>query len=201
MLGYLWDSGNTASKKSQVCDKVRHLMAGCLDEFLGEMSMDDLQGFWRGKEFTALTNNEKQEILWELAEMGFCLEAYALDLRTTPLDIDDEGQRKKVAHCFPYASKHPVCMDIGSANYGLTHISWLEHAPYLFSLRKFMSRWNGHQLDFLSSSNLNGYTENEYLHLEKQVATHYADTFFLYFGCALKRLCACRLEMQQRQRH
>lgn len=184
MLGYLWDTGNTASKKLQVCDKVRHLMAGCLEEFPGEMNVDDLRGFWRGKEFTALTDNEKQEILWELAEMGFRLKVYALDRRATPLDIDDERRRKMVARCFPYGSKHPVCVDIGSANYGLAHPSWLEHAPYLFSLRTLMSRWNGDQPDFLSSSNRNTYTENEYLHLEKQVTAHYADTFFLYFGRA-----------------
>ncbi|PBK85146.1 hypothetical protein ARMGADRAFT_1036630 [Armillaria gallica] len=160
-------------------------MAGWLDEFQGDVNVDDLQGFWRGKELASLSDEKKQEILWELAEMGFCLEAYALHHHAASLDIDDEQCRKDVVHCFPYGTKHPVCMDIGSANFGLAHPSWLERALYLFSLCKMMSHWNGDQPDFLCTYNLNGYIKNEYLDLEKQVVSHYTDTFFLYFGHAL----------------
>lgn len=94
MLGYLWDVGNTVSKKSQVCKKMKHLMAECLDEFQGDVSVDDLQGFWRGRELASLSDEEKQEILWELAEMGFHLEVYALHHCTASLDIDDEQCRR-----------------------------------------------------------------------------------------------------------
>ncbi len=70
------------------------------------------------------------------------------------------------------------------ANSGLGHPSWLEHAPYLFSLRKIMRTWKGEQLDFLHSHKTEGYTEEVFLQLEKQVAAHYTDTFCLYFGHA-----------------
>lgn len=60
MLGYLWDVGNTAFKKSQVCEKMKHLMAECLDEFQGDVSVNDLQGFWRGKELASVIRRNKK---------------------------------------------------------------------------------------------------------------------------------------------
>ncbi len=83
MLGYLWESGNTDSKKAQVWDKVKHLMAGCMDEFGSDVNVDNVRGFWKGKEFALLTENEKREILWEVAEMGFRLEIHSLNHRTS----------------------------------------------------------------------------------------------------------------------
>ncbi len=81
MLPYLWDSGNTTSKGTQVREKVKHLMSGCFDEFSDDLNLNELQGFWRGKEFGTLADTDKQEILWELSEMGFHLEMHALDCR------------------------------------------------------------------------------------------------------------------------
>lgn len=42
MLGHLWESGNTDSKKAQVWDKVKRLMAGCMDEFRLDVNVDNV---------------------------------------------------------------------------------------------------------------------------------------------------------------
>ncbi|SJL02893.1 uncharacterized protein ARMOST_06234 [Armillaria ostoyae] len=64
----------------------------------------------------------------------------------------------------------------------------------MVKLIQCVSFWEAHSLawpthpgwnpEFMKNSNPNGYTEAAYLQLEKQVATHYTDTFFLYFGHA-----------------
>ncbi len=184
-LPYLWDSSNTVTKLAQLQDKVKHLMAGCCNKFDREINVDELRGYWRGKEFRTRTENEKTEILWEVSEMGFCLEVHALDCHaSTASDDHSEAHKMEIAQCFPHGRTHPVCVNIGSANYGLGHLSWLERAPYLFSLRNIMNKWRGEQPEFLKSSNRSGYSEQDYLQLERQVAAYYVDTFFLYFGHA-----------------
>ncbi len=140
MLSYLWESGNVNSKKAQVQEKVKHLIAGCLNKFEDTVNLDDLHGFWNGVEFSALTKNAVQEILWELNEMAFRLEVCSLDRCASSYDSGDENHIVDIGKCFPHGKDrvHPVCMDIRSANCGLGYLNWLECAPYLFSLRKLM---------------------------------------------------------------
>lgn len=47
-----------------------------------------------------------------------------------------------------------------------------------------MQSWKGDQSNFLMLSNPDGYTEVVYLELKKQIAKHYIDMVFLYFGHA-----------------
>ncbi|PBK70797.1 hypothetical protein ARMSODRAFT_974057 [Armillaria solidipes] len=183
-LPYLWELGNKDTKSAQVREKVKRLMSGCCEEFEGDINIDELRGTWRDKEFGTLTENGKREILWEVAEMGFRLEVHALDQRASVANIKDEAHSRDLGRCFPHGLTHPACVDLGSANFGLAHPSWLERAPYLFSLRKVMRSWKGDQPSFVTAINPDGYTELAYLELEKKVAAYYADTFFLYFGRA-----------------
>ncbi len=152
MLPYLWDSGNTTSKGAQVREKVKHLMSGCFDEFSDDLNLNELRGFWRGKEFGTLADTDKQEILWELSEMGFCLEMHALDHHATGSIDANEECMKDIAKCLPHCLQHPACVNLGSTNFGIGHLSWLERAPYLFSLRKLMQGWSGESPNFLYST-------------------------------------------------
>ncbi|PBK84045.1 hypothetical protein ARMGADRAFT_1037406 [Armillaria gallica] len=90
-LPYLWDSVNTNTKSALVHKKVQHLMAGCCGEFDGSIDVNNLQGYWQGKEFGTLTANNKKEILWEISEMGFCLEVHALDQCASVVNVNDEA--------------------------------------------------------------------------------------------------------------
>ncbi len=51
-------------------------------------------------------------------------------------------------------------------------------------MKKMMQAWNGPCPALLDKVQTMGWRENEFLELEKTVAAHYADSFYLYFGCA-----------------
>lgn len=116
--------------------------------------------------------------------MGFHLEVHALDQHASVANVDKETHNTVIGQCFPHGEAHPVCVKLGSANFGLAHRSRLERAPYLFSLCKVMQSWKGDQPLFIMASNSDRYMEMAYLELEKQVMAHYIDSFFLYFGRA-----------------
>ncbi|PBK93073.1 hypothetical protein ARMGADRAFT_1030503 [Armillaria gallica] len=59
-----------------------------------------------------------------------------------------------------------------------------ECAPYIFAMKKMMQAWNGPCPALLDKVQTMGWRENEFLELEKTVAAHYADSFYLYFGHA-----------------
>ncbi|KAK0460784.1 hypothetical protein IW261DRAFT_1577485 [Armillaria novae-zelandiae] len=75
-------------------------------------------------------------------------------------------------------------IDIGCANYGVTHHLWLQRAPYIFAMKKVMQTWNDVHPVLLDKVQSTGWTENEILELEKAVAAYYVDCFYLYFGHA-----------------
>lgn len=73
--------------------------------------------------------------------------------------------------------------DIGSANMGLAHPNWFDHAPYLCSLRRLMQTWAGSKPEIIANNQSSWlWTELEMLQLEKVMSEYYIDTFFLHFG-------------------
>ncbi|KAK0218426.1 hypothetical protein EDD85DRAFT_743575, partial [Armillaria nabsnona] len=135
--------------------------------------------FWRGKAYESLTLEERQEVCWELSEVNFRCEFRALHRRATA-----SSHSQDVSQCFPDGHHLPGQIDVGCANYGVAHHLWLQRAPYIFAMKKMMRAWNGPCPALLNKVQTMGWRENEFLELEKTVAAHYADSFYLYFGRA-----------------
>ncbi|KAK0501982.1 hypothetical protein EDD18DRAFT_1100477 [Armillaria luteobubalina] len=114
-------------------------------------------------------------------------------LEEFPLQADNDAHtafwRGKAYESLTSEEQQEVCwelgeIDVGCANYGVAHHLWLQHAPYIFAMKKMMWPWNGPCPALLDKVQTMGWTENDFLELEKTVATHYTDSFYLYFGHA-----------------
>ncbi len=72
---------------------------------------------------------------------------------------------------------------LGSANYGLAHSNWLEHAPYIFAMCRCMQQWNNCPSSLSPSSNQKGgYSESKVEVIKQEMAYFYAELFFMNFG-------------------
>ncbi|KAK0217975.1 hypothetical protein IW262DRAFT_1463288 [Armillaria fumosa] len=181
-LGFLHSAGESGGKATKQCQEVRKMMDGYLDDFPLCADNEVCTAFWKGKAYQSLTTEERQEICWELGKVNFRCEFRALHHRVAASSgpsISDFD----LSWCFADGQQLPGQLDIGSANYGVNHHLWLEHAPCIFAMKKLMRTWQGHPA-FLENVKPAGWTEEDFLDLEKQIASFYADTFFLYFGRA-----------------
>ncbi|KAK0477779.1 hypothetical protein IW261DRAFT_1420629 [Armillaria novae-zelandiae] len=93
-------------------------------------------------------------------------------------------QNLPIMRCFPDGDHLPGQLDIGAANYGLADPLWLRQAPYIFAMKKAMQTWEDMPPSLLSEVRTAGWTEKEFLLVEKTVANYYCDTFWQYFGRA-----------------
>ncbi|SJK98907.1 uncharacterized protein ARMOST_02183 [Armillaria ostoyae] len=168
----------TKSRKRQ--DQAVDFLAGCNGEM--KISTDfNLSGpvFWNGEEYSTLSDNDRREVLWELAELNFRFEMVALDARAA----QNGGNLHLLLCSIPYGKTMPfVSVDIGSANHGLGHPSWQQRAPYVFALMNAMRSWR--DCPQLLMDKRNGYTEEEFLMLEREMAKFYVESFFCFFGHA-----------------
>ncbi|KAK0471908.1 hypothetical protein IW261DRAFT_1424716 [Armillaria novae-zelandiae] len=170
-------SGMAAEKR---WTEVHKMMDGFMEEL--PLCTDNVatSAFWRGKNYEALRQEECQEILWELAEVNFCCEFKALH----QCAIGPNVRNLPIMHCFPDGDHLPRQLDIGAANYGLADPLWLRRAPYIFAMKKVMQTWEDMPPSLLSKVRTAGWTEKEFLLVEKTVANYYCNTFWQYFGCA-----------------
>ncbi|KAK0482013.1 hypothetical protein EDD18DRAFT_1362808 [Armillaria luteobubalina] len=161
-MGFLHSAGETSGWAAKRREEVQKMMT-----------------FWRGKTYESLTSEEQQEVCWELGEVNFRCEFRALHCQATA-----SSHPQDVSQCFPDGHHLPGQIDVGCANYGVAHHLWLQCAPYIFAMKKMMRAWNGPHPALLDKVQTMGWTENDFLELEKTVAAHYADSFYLYFGHA-----------------
>ncbi|KAK0228091.1 hypothetical protein IW262DRAFT_1455291 [Armillaria fumosa] len=181
-LGFLHSAGESGGKATKRRQEVRKMMDGYLDDFPLCADNEVCTAFWKGKAYQSLTTEERQEICWELGEVNFCCEFRALHHRAAASSGPSVSDFD-LSRCFADGQQLPGQLDIGSANYGVNHHLWLERAPCIFAMKKVMRTWQGHPA-FLENVKPAGWTEEDFLDLEKQIASFYADTFFLYFGRA-----------------
>ncbi len=181
-LGYVFETDKSDTKCSKRREKVLHLMQGCCGEFELRELITEQRPNWRGKPYSSHDVEQLQEILWELSELGFRFEFFTLDRRASSIPRDNIVHQRDLGGCFPDGENHPGTIDIGSANHGLAHSFWMDRAPYVFSSRKVMQSWMGEVPAFVSTTKSTGYSEEDFLLLERQIVGHYADTFFQYFG-------------------
>ncbi|KAK0245020.1 hypothetical protein EDD85DRAFT_782991 [Armillaria nabsnona] len=171
VLGFLHLVGESGGLATRQWDNMRKIMKGYL-QFPLHADNATLTVFWQGKAYKSLTTEECWEICWEMVEVNFCLNASA------------SAQTLDVWHCFSDGRQLPGQIDVGSANYGLAHHLWLHQALYIFAMKRLMKTWEGTSCPaFLDIVKSTGWTKDEFLSLKNSIAAHYANTFFLYFGC------------------
>ncbi|KAK0476004.1 hypothetical protein EDD18DRAFT_1115668 [Armillaria luteobubalina] len=163
-------ASGTAAEKRRI--EVRKMMDGFMEELPLHPDNAVTSAFWRGKNYEALKQEECQEILWELAEVNFRSHS------------SSNVQNLPVMHCFPDGNHLPGQLNIGVANYGLADPLWLRRAPYIFAMKKAMWTWEDAPPLLLSEVRTAGWTEKDFLLVEKTVADYYCDTFWQYFGRA-----------------
>ena len=140
-------SSSEPSKRSKLRETAIDFLQNCLDEGgveFREASSGELQ--WNGKNAENLSNLEREEIVWELAELNFRFELLALDLRSsTELGVD---RQQMILECFSGSSSTSSSLsllvaDLGTANHGLSSQSWEERVLYLQALKRLMMTWWG----------------------------------------------------------
>ncbi|KAK0478087.1 hypothetical protein EDD18DRAFT_1114206 [Armillaria luteobubalina] len=162
-------ASGTAAEKRQI--EVHKMMDRFMEELLLRTNNAATSVFWHGKNYKGLSQEECQEILWELAEVNFS-------------HSSSDMQNLPVMHCFPDGNHLPGQLDIGVANYGLADPLWLRRALYIFAMKKAMQTWEDAPPSLLSEVRTTGWTEKEFLLVEKTVADYYCDIFWQYFGHA-----------------
>ncbi|KAK0485506.1 hypothetical protein EDD18DRAFT_1111456 [Armillaria luteobubalina] len=163
-------ASRTAAEKRRI--EVHKMMDGFMEELPLHTDNAVTSVFWCGKNYEGLSQEECQEILWELAEVNFHSHS------------SSNVQNLPVMHCFPDGNHLPGQLNIGVANYGLADPLWLHQAPYIFAMKKAMQTWEDAPPSLLSEVRTTGWTEKEFLLVEKTVVDYYCDTFWQYFGCA-----------------
>ncbi|SJL13793.1 uncharacterized protein ARMOST_17241 [Armillaria ostoyae] len=181
-LGFLHTAGESGGQTTKRHKEVRKMMDGYLDDFPLYADNKVSTAFWKGKAYQSLTTEERQEICWELGKVNFRCEFRALHHRAAS-SSGPSISAFDLSRCFADGQHLPGQLDVGSANYGIAHHLWLERAPCIFAMKKVMRTWRGHPAS-LETVKPAGWTEEEFLDLEKQIASFYTDTFFLYFGRA-----------------
>jgi hypothetical protein len=164
--------------------KLRKLAADFLQRCLNgedvnfkEPSCDEVQ--WNGKAVRNLSNEEREEIVWELAELNFWFELLALDSRATT--TPGENRHKLVSECFlGSSSKSLLVADLRAANHGLSSQSWEERALYLQALKRLMMTWRGAVPQIIMTEKVR-WTMRDMQDLEGEIAKFYVASFYNHF--------------------
>ena len=135
---------------------------------------------WNGKVVENLSNLEREEILWELAELNFRFELLALDSRAS--SMVDNDRYKLVGECFPGCASgiSLLIADLGAANHGLASTNWEERSQYLMALKRLMMTWWG---DIPSIILVEKYKwkEHDIRDLEDAITSFYTQSFYRFF--------------------
>jgi hypothetical protein len=95
---------------------------------------------WNGKVVQTLSDNEHEEILWELSELNFHFELLAL--HSWAMTAPDKDPQELVSACFPECNSRSLLVaNLGAANHSLADGSWEDWAFYLHMLKRLMMSW------------------------------------------------------------
>jgi hypothetical protein len=171
-----------STKSSKHRQNAQDFLQNCLNAAEGvELVSSDGQLEWNGKAVESPDDMEREEILWELAELNFRFELCALDSRATTAD---PGSRQElIAACFPGGRDGTASLlvaDLGAANHGLASENWEEKAPYLQALRKVVATWRG-EIPRIIQTEKYHWAKQEIQDLENVVASFYVLSFYNHF--------------------
>jgi hypothetical protein len=184
-----WNSQGSAVQSSESTRSSKHreqaadFLKGCLNAAEG-IELIDSNGElkWNGKVITSLNDLEREEILWELAELNFRFELLALDSRATSAPSVFSRQ-ELIRDCFPGTKGGDgvlLVADLGAANHGLASENWEEKALYMQALRKIMMTWRGDVPPIILAEKFQ-WTNREIEDLEDAIAVFYVRSFYNHF--------------------
>ena len=135
--------GSSSTKSSKLWETAQQFMDDSLmADGVDFAESNGSQLIWNSSIINSLGNHEREEILWELAELSFRFELLALDARVTTSTSND--RQKLIRACFPGgASASLLVADLGTANHGLGNVYWEPRSVYLHVLKKVMTTWKG----------------------------------------------------------
>jgi hypothetical protein len=171
------------TRSSKLWELAADFLQGCLNTSEGVELIDSSGELnWNGKVVKTLKDLEREEILWELAELNFRFELLALDARaaSTPCAF---ARQEWIRACFPGGEGGDSALlvaDLGAANHGLASKNWEEKAPYLQALRKIMMTWRGDIPPIILAEKYQ-WTKREIEDLEDAVAMFYVRSFYNHF--------------------
>jgi hypothetical protein len=172
-----------STRSSKHRQNAKDFLQNCLDAAEGvELVSFDGQLEWNGKTLESPNDLEREEILWELAELNFRFELRALDSRATTAQPKSDRQRLVTA-CFSFGKGGIATLlvaDLGAANHGLASQNWEEKAPYLQAIRKLMVSWRGEIPPVIKIEKFR-WSKQEIEDLENAVAKFYVSSFYSYF--------------------
>jgi len=178
------DHSLEGTKSSKHRQNARDFLQNCLDAAEGvDLVSFDGQLEWNGKAVESPSSLEREEILWELAELNFRFELCALDARATTVTADPRCRQELIAACFPGGkdgTSSLLVADLGMANHGLASQNWEEKAPYLQALRKVVVTWHGEIPPIIQTEKYQ-WAKQEIEDLENAVATFYVRSFYNHF--------------------
>jgi hypothetical protein len=190
LLGFELDNSkgkkNVGSSMSTRASKLRDLAIDFLQDCLKAPGVAfaepeaEQQLHWNGKVVDSPSDLEREEILWELAELNFRFELLALDSRAS--NKVDNDRYKLVEECFPGCTlgRSLLVADLGAANHGLASTDWEERSQYLMALKRLMMTWQG---DIPSIILVEKYRwkEQDIRDLENAITSVYTQSFYRYF--------------------
>jgi len=176
-------AGSSSTKSSKLWDTARKFMDDSLmTDGVDFAESNGGQLIWNGSIINSLGDHEREEILWELAELSFRFELLALDGRVTTSTGDD--RQELISACFPGgASASLLVADLGAANHGLGNLYWEPRSVYLHALKKVMTTWKGEVPPIILAKKMK-WTEREIEDLEGEITHFYVKTFYDHFGRA-----------------
>jgi hypothetical protein len=179
------DKRAVGSSKSTRASKLRDLAIDFLQDCLkapGVVFTESEVGrfHWNGKVVDNASDLEREEILWELAELNFRFELLALDLRAS--NKVDNDRHKLVEECFPGCASGASLLvaDLGAANHGLASTDWEERSQYLMALKRLMRTWQGDIPSIILVEKFQ-WKEQDIRDLEDAVTSFYTQSFYRYF--------------------
>jgi hypothetical protein len=137
---------------------------------------------WNGKVVETPNDAEREEILWELAELNFHFELFALDTRAMSSRPGPHRQ-ELIAACFLGGGNGVQLLlvaDLGAANHSLASGTWEEKASYLMALKKIAATWRGEVPPIIQVTKYQ-WTRREIEDLEDVIARFYVQSFYSHF--------------------
>ena len=126
-------TSNPSTRAAKLREMTSDFLQNCLDAVEGVHLIQSIipQVKWNGAEvgIDGPSNLQREEILWELAELNFRFELLALDSRATTSSDSESERQALVSACFPNCTSGSLLVaDLGAANHGLASENWEEKA-------------------------------------------------------------------------
>jgi hypothetical protein len=168
------------TKSSQLRQHALDLLQNCIEvDDVTLIGLERGEVKWNGKVVEVLSNDEREEVLWELSELNFRFELLALHSRAT--SSADKNPQELIAACFPGCNFQSLLVaNLGMANRDLADGNWEEKALHLHALKRLMMMWQGDVPSIIKVEKFQ-WLERDIRDLEDAVASFYVKSFYNYF--------------------